>query len=63
MAHVEITEYKGNPIITIKNDPYDRYPFSFGVKKAKMVIEHLEDIKKFIAEHDKEEPKKEAKEE
>lgn len=57
MAIAEESEYKGNPLLVLKNTEEDRYPFSFGLKKAKLVIEHLEDVKKFIAKHDK--PKEE----
>jgi hypothetical protein len=53
MAIVEEAEYKGNAMIVLKNSEEDRYPFQFGLKKAKLVIEHIEDIKKFIAKHDK----------
>lgn len=56
MAIVEESEYKGNPLIILKNTEEDRYPFSFGYKKAKLVLEHIEDIKKFVqkCEQDKE---------
>lgn len=59
MAIVEESEYKGNPLLVLKNNEEDRYPFSFGIKKAKLVIEHIEDIKKFIAKYDKQEKAKE----
>lgn len=52
MAIVEESEFKGNPMIVIKNDEEDKYPFQFGVKKAKMVIENIEEIKKFVEKHD-----------
>lgn len=54
MAIVEESEYKGNPMMVLKNNEEDRYPFQFGLKKAKLVVEHIEDVKKFIAKHDKE---------
>ncbi len=54
MAIVEESEYKGNPVLVIKNTEEDRYPFSFGVKKAKMILENLEAIKKFVDKNDKE---------
>lgn len=54
MAIVEESEYKGNPLLVLKNTAEDRYPFSFGIKKAKLIIEHIEDIKKFVAKNDKE---------
>ena len=53
MAIVEESEYKGNPMIVLKNNEEDRFPFQFGVKKAKLVLEHVEDIKKFVEKHDK----------
>lgn len=53
MSIVSESEYKGNPMIVIKNDEEDPYPFQFGVKKAKMVLENLEEIKKFVEKHDK----------
>ncbi|MBI4211578.1 MAG: hypothetical protein HY540_02975 [Deltaproteobacteria bacterium] len=54
MAIVEESEYKGSPVLVLKNTQEDRYPFSFGVKKAKLMLEHLEDIKQFVQKHDKE---------
>ena len=53
MAIVSEAEYKGNPMIVLKNGEEDRYPFQFGLKKAKLVIEHIEDIKKFVLKNDK----------
>lgn len=50
---VEKTEYKGRPIITIKRKEDDKYPFSFGVGKAKLILANIEEIKKFVAENDK----------
>ena len=53
MAIVEESEFKGNKMIGIKNSEDDQYPFQFGVKKAKMVIENIEEIKKFVEKYDK----------
>ena len=53
MAIVEESEYKGNPVLVLKNTEEDRFPFSFGLKKAKLIVEHIEDVKKFVAKHDK----------
>ncbi|NLO91708.1 MAG: hypothetical protein GX410_06930 [Elusimicrobia bacterium] len=50
---VERTEYKGNPLLVLKRDENDKYPFSFGLTKAKMILENIEEIKKFVAEHEK----------
>ena len=46
-----IGEYKGNKTLTLARDETDKYPFSFGMRKAKMIIEHLDDIKEFVKEH------------
>ena len=53
MAIVEESEFKGNKMIAINNSEDDQYPFQFGVKKAKMVIENIEEIKKFVEKYDK----------
>jgi len=53
MAIVSESEFKGNPMIVIKNDEEDQYPFQFGVKKAKLVLENIEAVKKFVEKHDK----------
>jgi hypothetical protein len=50
---VEKSEYKGKPIIVIKRDENDKFPFSFGVAKARLIMENLDEIKKFIEENDK----------
>jgi hypothetical protein len=53
MSIVSESEFKGNPMIVIKNDEEDQYPFQFGVKKAKLVLENIEEIKKFVEKYDK----------
>jgi len=53
MSIVSESEFKGNPMIVIKNDEEDKYPFQFGLKKAKLVLENIDEIKKFVEKHDK----------
>ncbi len=48
---VELSEFKGNKVIVLKRDENDKYPFSFGVAKAKLILQHIEDIKKFVADN------------
>jgi len=48
---IEKSEYKGKPIIVIKRDEEDKYPFSFGLSKAKLILENIEEIKKFVEEN------------
>jgi uncharacterized protein YgiM (DUF1202 family) len=50
---VEESEFKGNKMIVIKMNEEDKYPFQFGVKKAKMVLENIDEIKKFVEKYDK----------
>ncbi len=53
MSIVSESEYKGNPMIVIKNSEEDKFPFQFGVKKAKLVLENIESIKKFVEKYDR----------
>ena len=50
---VERTEYKGNQILVLKRNEEDKYPFSFGVGKAKLILENLAEIEKFVKENEK----------
>lgn len=50
---VERSEYKGKPILVIKRSEDEKFPFSFGLAKAKMVLESLEEIRKFVADNEK----------
>lgn len=50
---VEKTEYKGQPVLILKRNENDRYPFSFGMSKARLILEAIEEIKKFVQENDK----------
>jgi len=52
MALVEESEYKGSPVLILKANEEDRFPFNFGVRKAKLMLEHIEDIKKFVQKHE-----------
>ena len=49
---IERSEFKGRPLLVIKRSEDDRYPFSFGLSKAKMILENIEEIKKFVDEVD-----------
>lgn len=52
MGVVSFDEYKGRAMMVIANGPEDRFPFKFGLKKAKLAVEHIEDIKKWVAEQE-----------
>jgi hypothetical protein len=36
----------------LKRDENDRYPFSFGLSKAKLIVENIEQIKEFVEQHE-----------
>ena len=47
----EISEYKGNPVITL--NPGERFPFTFGLSKAKLILKYLDEIRAFIQQYEK----------
>lgn len=51
---IERSEYKGKPVLVIKRDENDKYPFSFGLTKARLILDNIEEIKKFVAENSEE---------
>lgn len=54
-------EYQGNPVLTIYINNNTNYRFSFGYSKAKAILTYLDEIKEFVAEHEKEKEEKEVK--
>lgn len=42
----EIQEFKGNKVLCL--NPESKFPFSFGVAKAKVILENLDVIRKFV---------------
>ncbi|MFA6079371.1 MAG: hypothetical protein WC779_06480 [Candidatus Omnitrophota bacterium] len=52
---IERSEFKGKPVLIIKRDENDKYPFSFGMTKAKLILDNLEEIKRFVEDNTKEE--------
>lgn len=53
MSIVSESEYKGNPMLVLKNSEEDKFPFQFGLKKAKLILENIDAIKKFVEKNDK----------
>jgi hypothetical protein len=50
---IERSEFKGKPVLVLKRSEDEKFPFSFGMAKAKMILESIDDIKKFVSENDK----------
>jgi len=51
MSVVRYSEYKGNPIIELLLFEEDEKPFRFGWKKANLILENIEEIKKFVEDN------------
>jgi len=51
MAEVLEGDYKGNAMLIIRQTSQDKFPFQFGLKKAKLILEHVDEIKKFVAKY------------
>jgi hypothetical protein len=49
----EESVYRGRPVFVIKAHENDKYPYSFGVSKAKKILASVEEIKKFVERNDK----------
>ena len=49
---VERSEFKGKAVLILKRNDDDKYPFSFGLGKAKLILENIEEIKKFAKENE-----------
>ena len=50
MSKCTVGEYKGKPILAL--NPDDRFPFQFGIPKARLILENLEAIKTFVNTYD-----------
>jgi hypothetical protein len=51
---VERSEFKGKPVLIMRRTEDDKYPFTFGLSKAKLILENLVEIKRFVEENNKE---------
>ena len=49
---VKYEEFKGHPMIALLKDEDDEYPFRFGVGKAKLILENIDAIRKFVEENE-----------
>ncbi len=50
---VKTGEFKGHPTISLLKDETDMRPFTFGMGKARLILENLEAIKQFVESNDK----------
>jgi hypothetical protein len=45
-----VGSFKGHATISLQRDEQDRFAFTFGFGKAKLILENLEAIQSFVAE-------------
>jgi len=50
---IKLGEYQGKPVISLVKAEDDRFPFTFGVAKAKLILANIEEITKFVEANDK----------
>lgn len=48
----ERSEFKGQPVIRLVTGDMDKYPFVFGLGKARRILACLDDIKQFVADEE-----------
>lgn len=49
-------EYQGKPVISLTRTENDKFPFTFGVNKAKLILANIDEIQKFVEECDSANP-------
>jgi len=42
----KVGQYKGHPMIIL--NPDDRFPFQFGLNKARLILQHIDEIRGFV---------------
>ena len=55
---VEITEYQGKKVIVLKRSEQDKFPMSFGLSKARLILDNIDEIKKFVKDNSEEQKNK-----
>lgn len=49
---VKVSEFKGKPVIQFWGEDNPKAPaFACGVRKAKIILDHVEDIRRFVEAH------------
>ena len=53
MSIARESEYNGKPLLELAKDADTQIGFKFGVKKAQMILNHVDDIRAFVEKNDK----------
>jgi len=43
--------YKSNAMLIIRQNPEDKFPFQFGVRKAHLIVKYMDQIRAFAEKH------------
>lgn len=44
-------DYRGIPMMIIRTAPEDKFPFQFGIKKARLIVKLIDEIRAFVDKH------------
>ena len=47
----ERSEFNGHPTLVLKKSEDDKYGFTFGLTKARLILEHISEIEEFVKEY------------
>jgi len=50
-ALVSETTFKGRPVLVLRRSSDDKYPFSLGLGKCKLICENIQAVEAFIKKH------------
>lgn len=53
MTQVKESEYNGKPLLGLHRNESDALGFKFGLTKAKLILERIDDIRAFVEKHDR----------
>ena len=52
MSEARESEFRGRPVLVLAEGAEDKFPFTFGLRKAKLILENLDKIKEFVGKHE-----------
>ena len=52
---VETTEYRGKKCLVLTRKKEDKFPFTFGIAKARLIVKHIDAIRDYVDEIGREE--------
>ena len=51
MSIAKEDEYNGKPLLGLYRNEDDPFGFKFGLKKAEMILKHIDEIRAFVEKH------------